>query len=75
MVPLLIRGALQSKNVKFGNLLPMINLDRWLFLENSWGFGDWAKQELKLNFGKKHPPDIAHRVLCDKILERWNQIA
>lgn len=67
--------ALQTNNVIFGNLLPMIDLDRWLFLENNWGFNDWAKFTLKLNFGQHHPPDFAHEVLCDKILERWNQIA
>lgn len=67
--------ALQSKNIKFGNLLPMINLDHWLFLENNWGFNDWAKKELKLNFGNKHPPDFAHQALFNKILKRCNQHA
>jgi hypothetical protein len=66
-----IAQAIISNNLSYSNLLPHINLTNWLFFENDLGFKDWAKQILKLNFAA-HPPDYAHKVLCEKILAKIN---
>jgi hypothetical protein len=68
-----ISQALKSVYASNENLLPYINLTNWLFFEDDLGFVDWAKQVLKLNFGNQHPPDYAHKVLCEKILDKINE--
>ena len=63
--------ALKSNNTVYNNLSSQIVQKNWLFFENDLGFKDWAKQILKLNFAA-HPPDYAHKVLCEKILAKIN---
>ena len=65
--------AVQTKDLSYGKLCSEINSNRWLFLENNLGFADWAKDELKLVFGNRHPPDIAHKVLFNKLIEKINE--
>jgi hypothetical protein len=46
-----------------------LNLDNWIFLDNGFGFVDWAKHVLNIQFDG-HPPDIAHQALAKKILDK-----
>ena len=65
--------ALVEKNTStHGNLISTINTNSWLLLENNLGFDDWARQGLKLNF-RGHPPDVAHKELSYKIIEKINE--
>ena len=44
-----------------------INHNKWVWLENNLGFIEWAREILKIKF-IGHPPDIAHKMLSNKIL-------
>lgn len=66
-----LSSALIYKDLR-DSILPYIDTGSWLFLEQGFGFDDWARHVLKLKyFG--HPPDTAHAVLSNLILQKINE--
>jgi hypothetical protein len=47
-----------------------LDLDKWIFFDQGFGFVDWAKHVLNLQFSSRHPPETAHQTLAKKILTK-----